>query len=83
MVVKLTDKNERKLEELSRLTGRTPSDLVNDAVERLPVDDADEQRLFEEWRQAMLRVKGIWADRDDLPDFEEIRRSLDRDLWSR
>ena len=83
MVVKLTDKSERKLEELSRLTGRTPSELVNEAVERLPVDDADEQRRFEEWRQAMLRVKGIWADRDDLPDFEEIRRSLDRDLWSR
>ena len=83
MVVKLTDKNERKLEESSRLTGRTPSDLVHDAVERLPCDEADEQRLFEQWRQAMLRLKGIWADRDDLPELRELRREWERDVWSR
>lgn len=83
MLVNLTRENEQKIEHLARQTGRTPAELVNEAVERLPIDDADEQRRFEEWRQAMLKVKGIWTGRDDLPDFGEIRRSMDRDLWSR
>lgn len=82
MVVELTNDNEKKLQELARLTGRTPSDLVNEAVERLAVEDADEQRRFKEWHQSMLRVRGIWASRDDLPNFEDVRQSLDRNLWA-
>lgn len=33
------------------------------------------------WREAMENVRGIWEDRDDLPDLDELRRSWDRDVW--
>lgn len=37
-----------------------------------------------DWREAMANVRGIWKDRDDLPEFfDELRNEWNRDLWSR
>ena len=83
MTVQLTSENERKVQLLSSHTGRSPDDLVNEAVEQLSGDSTvDEQTKFRAWQEAMRNAAGIWAERDDLPDFEDIRRSMDRDLWS-
>ena len=30
------------------------------------------------WQQNMRRVKGMWKDRQDLPDFDLLRREADR-----
>jgi hypothetical protein len=80
--IQLTESNSQKVEELSRQTGKTPEQVVNEAVEHLPpTREETEQEKFLKWREAAMRVAGIWADRDDLPDFEDIRRSMDRDLW--
>jgi hypothetical protein len=85
--VKLTELNSRKASELAKQTGRTPDQLVNDAFARFAdvaaQDSDDEQEKFLAWREAARRVAGIWADRDDLPDFDDIRKSLDRDLWDK
>ena len=82
--INLTESNSGKLEELSRQTGKTPEQLVNEALERFSVELAqDEHQKFLAWREAAMAVAGIWADRDDLPDFDEIRRSMDRDLWEK
>lgn len=35
-----------------------------------------------DWREALENVKGMWKDRDDLPDFDELRRSWDRNIWN-
>jgi predicted transcriptional regulator len=80
--ITLSDVNSRKVRELAERIGRTPDDLVNEAVQNY-FRDAGDQAKFDEWREAMIRVEGMWADRDDLPDFEQVRRSLDRDVWSR
>ena len=88
--VTLTDDNTAKLSDLARLTGKTPEMLANEAVEKFSAsatqslqDDADEAEKFQRWRAALLQVAGMWADRDDLPDFDELRKSWDRNVWSR
>lgn len=81
--VTLSETNSQKVDELSRATGKTPEQLVNEALAQFASEtEAEEQRKFHEWREAMLRVAGIWAQRDDLPDFDDIRRSMDRNLWA-
>ena len=85
--VKLNEENSQRAGDLARQTGKTPERLVNEAFEQFAATAAqaeqDEHQKFLVWREAMLRIEGIWADRDDLPDFNEIRRSMDRDLWDR
>ena len=82
--VKLNEQNSRRADELARETGKTPDQLVNEAFARFVTElEADEHQKFLAWREAAMRVAGIWADRDDLPDFDDIRRSMDRDVWGK
>jgi predicted DNA-binding protein len=82
--IKLNDSNASKAEELSRKTGRTPEQLVNEAFEHFRADDSeDEHQQFLAWQDAARRFAGIWKDRDDLPDFRELRASWDRGMTNR
>jgi predicted DNA-binding protein len=82
--ITLTDKNRDKLSRLSDQTGKTAEQLANEAIDRLPVaEDIDEAEKFLHWREALLQVEGMWKDRDDLPDFAELRKSMDRNPWAR
>jgi hypothetical protein len=85
--VKLNEQNSQRADDLARQTGKTPEKLVNEAFERFAATVAqaeqDEHQKFIAWREALLRIEGMWADRDDLPDFTDIRRSMDRDLWEK
>jgi hypothetical protein len=77
--MQFTPENTRKLEALSRQTGKTHEQLINDAVGRLEGGGSrDESAAFGLWQEAMSKAQGIWRDRQDLPDFEEVRRSMDR-----
>jgi hypothetical protein len=50
----------------------------------LPVkEDSEEAGKFLLWQEALLQVEGMWKDRDDLPDFVELRKSMDRNPWAR
>jgi hypothetical protein len=81
--ITLNETNSRRVDELSRTTGKTPEQLVNEAMARFASEpELEEQRKFQEWRESMLRVAGIWSQRDDLPDFDDIRRSMDRNPWA-
>jgi len=74
--VYLTAEQREALQELARRTGRTRSALI-----RQSVDDflCKFKSLDIQKRRAMLeRACGIWKDRDDLPDFQALRRELDR-----
>ena len=85
--IQLTPDNSQRAGELSRKTGMTPEQLVNQVFERFAdvtaQDDEVEHRKFLAWREALLGIEGMWADRDDLPDFQELRKTWDRNLWSR
>lgn len=76
--VYLTARQREALRELGRQTGQTRSALIRRAVDDFicKFKSLDLQK-----RRAMLeQVCGIWKDRDDLPDFEALRREFDRDL---
>jgi predicted DNA-binding protein len=69
----LTPEEQQALRALARRTGTSQSELIRQAIDSLL---AEEQALD---RTALLRqARGLWRDRDDLPDFAALRRELDR-----
>ena len=71
--VYLTEKERDALRNLSRQTGKKQSELIRQAV-----DDFIDKHQPKDFQAALERVWGIWKDRDDLPDFEALRREFDR-----
>ena len=61
--------------------GKRKEDVILDAVKAYVREPATPENLSQETILAMRRQAfGIWKDRTDLPDFEAIRRSMDRPL---
>jgi hypothetical protein len=71
--VYLTEKERNGLLALAETSGKKQSELIREAVDRLLAH-------FEKSRTqaALQNAAGMWKDRDDLPDFEATRHSLDR-----
>jgi len=62
---------------LAREQERTLSDVIRAALDGyLAVELSRADRL-----RRMRLARGMWKDRTDLPDFDEVRRSWDRDVW--
>jgi chromosome segregation and condensation protein ScpB len=70
----LTPKERQELAALARTTGKKQSELIREAVDRLVEESSKRHREV-----ALARAAGMWKHRTDLPDFEQIRRELDRD----
>lgn len=71
--ITLTDEESRTLQELSQRTGVSQEALLHEAVESYLVRHQASQRLI-----ALRQGRGLWSQRDDLPDFTELRREWDR-----
>ncbi len=69
----LTEKERRTLKAMAARLGRSQSALIREAVDRYIERDQEGSRL-----DRMRRARGLWSNRDDLPDFEELRREFDR-----
>ncbi len=69
----ITEAQDRLLARRSKQVGRSQSELVREAIDRLaPVQER-------EARSAVLRdVGGLWKDRGDLPDWKALRAESDR-----
>ena len=71
--ISLTEMESEMLEAISWRTGKAPEDLIREALDLLNA------RLASQDRRALLsRAKGIWRDRDDLPDWPALRKEMDR-----
>ena len=69
----LTVEEMNALKALSNRTGKKQSELIREAVDEFLV------RRSQASRHEMLNdIAGIWRDREDLPDFSELRREWDR-----
>lgn len=69
----LTERQRRELADMARTTGRKQSELIREAVDRLIEQEG------RSWREEVLRrTAGLWKDRTDLPEFNEIRSEWDR-----
>lgn len=71
--VYLTAEEKKSLGELAITSGKSQSELIREAVDMMIQNREPEAK-----RRALMEGCGIWKDRDDLPDFREIRRSMDR-----
>lgn len=76
--INLTDSQTEVLRELSRRTGKTEDELLLEAVEKLVGEVGEKEVKRQEWLASLKQAKGIWKDRDDLPDFRRIRKEFDR-----
>jgi hypothetical protein len=70
--INLTENEERALREIALRTGKTEGELIHDAVDHLI------RQGLPSGNSGMLRARGMWRDRDDLPDFGKLRREWDR-----
>lgn len=69
----LTEEEQLALDKLSEQKDTSKSALIREAVDEYLVKHSEEHR-----KEILERVAGMWKDRDDLPDFEEIRKEGDR-----
>ena len=69
----LTDKQKEELAILSRISGKKQSELIRDAIELLIAQSNQRKQ-----GHILDQAAGIWASREDLPDFESLRDEWDR-----
>ena len=74
----LTEKERDGLRDLARRTGQKRSALIRQAI-----DDFIDKHQPRDRRAMLEQAWGIWKDRDDLPDFQALRREFDRFPYSR
>ncbi len=74
--VYLTETERTQLHKLSRQTGKSQSELIREAIDHFIEMN---QKQSESKLADTLAVKGMWTDRDDLPDFTKIRKEFDRE----
>ena len=71
--ITLTDTESQIIQDITKSTGKTQDDVLHEAIEQFIA------RFTSQDRGTLLRqARGMWKDRDDLPDFETIRREWDR-----
>ena len=69
----LTEQERSNLLTLAESSGKNQSELIREATDRFL------EQFNDTWRQKVLKnAAGMWKNRDDLPDFSALRRTLDR-----
>lgn len=71
--IELTDSELNALRALALSTGKSQEELLRDAVERFLGTLENANRL-----SLLRQARGIWKDREDLPDLRELRSEFDR-----
>ncbi len=71
--VYLTEEEREALRRLAEAQGTSQSALIREAVDRLIEESTAD---YED--EVLDETFGLWADREDLPDFQKLRREWDR-----
>lgn len=69
----LTEAERNSLKVISKETGRTQSDLIREAIDSL-ISKVNKKNNSKKRQEAF----GLWKDRDDYPNIEELRNEFDR-----
>ena len=69
----LTEKEQKALKTIAEQSGQSQSKVIRKAIDRYIEQQHAGDRL------GLLRqARGIWSERDDLPDFGALRQTFDR-----
>ena len=69
----LTEQEQTALETMAQRAGKTPDELVHDAIKQLIAQFQSQDRL-----RLLRQARGMWKDRSDLPTLTDLRREWDR-----
>ena len=69
----LRDDQKKSLRSIAASTGRKQSDLIRSGVDLII---ENEQKKADDWKLALLGVRGIWEGRDDFQD--QIRSDVNQ-----
>ena len=69
----LTDAETQAIQVLSQSKGKSQQELLREAVSQFLEKHTAENRLA-----ALRQARGIWQERQDLPDLAELRNEWDR-----
>lgn len=71
--INLTEQNQEALMEIARFTGKSQQELIISAIEELIKSYPRKKRL-----DLMQQARGIWQEREDLPNLEQLRSEFTR-----
>lgn len=71
--IQLTDHESEALNALAEQTGKTTDELLREAVTRMLIQTQPTNRLV-----LLQQARGIWKDRQDIPDVRALREEFDR-----
>ncbi len=69
----LTDREWTAVKSIARRLGKTQSEVIRTAVDRLIDRESSASRL-----DLIRSARGLWRDRQDLPDVDALRGEWDR-----
>jgi len=69
----LTDKEKQAVRSIAGPLGTTQSAVIRTAIDRFIDRDGTGNKL-----DLLRSGPGLWSDRQDLPDFDVVRREMDR-----
>lgn len=71
--ITLNDNESQVIHDITEHTGKSLEDILHEAVHQFINRVTSQNRLF-----LLRQARGMWKDRDDLPDFEILRQEWDR-----
>ena len=71
--VTLSESESQAIQALSQSRGKTQEELLHEAIEQFLMQNQVGNRLA-----TLRQARGIWRERQDLPDFTELRSEWDR-----
>ena len=69
----LTNEEREALKTIAERLRQSQSEVIRTAIDRFVEEYQDEDRI-----DLLRQARGIWAQRDDLPDFKAVRAEMDR-----
>lgn len=71
--ITLSESQSQAIQALGQSTGKSQEEVLHQAIEQLLAQHRVENRLA-----ALRQARGIWRERQDLPDLTELRNEWDR-----
>ena len=71
--ITLTEQEQLSLRAIAQQTGKTPEELLHEAVAQFLAQFQQTRR-----RALLQQARGMWQDRTDLPSLATLRREFDR-----